>query len=222
MKTTHVLVDYENVPLKALPTLNVESCRVHVFLGPNNRKLNADFAEALQPFGDRAKYVRLEKSSKNALDFHIAFYLGKLAAQHAGDRFLIVSKDTGFDTLLEHLCEEKIDAIRVVTLDEAAAAKPIAVPLATPKKVQVPPAGTAAKSKKLVDYASMSTKELAKLAWGKLIKRKDKKPGTRKKLLSTLTADFAKQLDDQKLSEVVSQLEKSGHLKIDEKKVSYE
>lgn len=113
MKTTHVLVDYENVPLKSLPTLNVASCRVHVFLGPNNKKLTADFAEALQPFGDRAKYVRLKKSSKNALDFHIAFYLGKLAAEHAGDRFQIVSKDTGFDTLLEHLREEKIDAGRI-------------------------------------------------------------------------------------------------------------
>ena len=221
MKTTHVLVDYENVPLRSLPTLNVESCRVHVFLGPNNKKVPAKFAAALQVFGNRAQYVQLEKSSKNALDFHIAFYLGKLAAQHAGDRFQIVSKDTGFDTLLEHLRDEKINAVRVVTLDEAAAATPVPAPPATTQKASVQPSGVAAKSKKPVNYASMSTKELAKLAWEKLTKRKDKKPGTHKKLISTLTADFAGQLDGQKLSEIVNQLVKSRHLTIDEKKVVY-
>lgn len=222
MKTTYVLVDYENIPLKSLPTLNVESYRVYVFLGQNNKKLIADFAEALQPFGDRAKYVRLERSSKNALDFHVAFYLGKLAERHVGDRFQIVSKDTGFDTLIQHLREEKIDAVRVETLGAAAPAKRIEALSATTKTTRVQAEDKPANSKKPTDYTSMSNKELAKIAWEKLIKRKEKKPGTQKRLLSTLAAEFSRQLDDEKLSEIVTQLVKLRHFAIDNKKIVYE
>ena len=37
------------------------------------------------------------------LDFHIAYYLGDLAVKEPDADFYILSKDTGFDPLIEHL-----------------------------------------------------------------------------------------------------------------------
>ena len=47
--------------------------------------------------------VRLTEPGKNALDFHIAYYLGQLALKEPDAFFHIVSKDTGFDPLIQHL-----------------------------------------------------------------------------------------------------------------------
>ena len=62
-----------------------------------------NLARALQPFGADVKYVQMEGSGHNALDFHIAYYLGRLAVEHPEARFQIVSKDAGFDPLVAHL-----------------------------------------------------------------------------------------------------------------------
>jgi hypothetical protein len=71
--------------------------------------------------------IQSERSGKNALDFHISFYLGRLipeleravSATEKLTRFFVVSKDSGFDVLLGHVRELGYDARRVVTVREA-------------------------------------------------------------------------------------------------------
>jgi hypothetical protein len=60
-------------------------------------------ARALQAFGQDAEYVQMEGSGHNALDFHIAYYLGRLVVEYPEARFQIVSKDAGFDPMVAHL-----------------------------------------------------------------------------------------------------------------------
>ena len=72
MKTNYVLVDYENIQVKSLTLLKDECFRVRVFLGPNNTKLPIELVLAMQDLGERAEYIVLETSGRNALDFHIA------------------------------------------------------------------------------------------------------------------------------------------------------
>lgn len=81
MKTNYVLVDYENVQVKSLDLLREEHFRVTVFLGPNNTRLPVELVLAMQQLGERAQYVTLETPGSNALDFHIAYYLGALAKE---------------------------------------------------------------------------------------------------------------------------------------------
>jgi len=50
--------------------------------------------------GERAEYVRISGNGSNALDFHIAFYIGQLAAHEPDAYFHIISKVTGFDPLI--------------------------------------------------------------------------------------------------------------------------
>lgn len=62
--------------------------------------------------GERASYVKISRSGPNALDFHIAFYIGQLSLQDSSPYFHIISKDTGFDPLIQHLKGRKILAAR--------------------------------------------------------------------------------------------------------------
>lgn len=46
--------------------------------------LPLDFANAMQQLGERACYVKIGGTGRNALDFHLAFYLGELVQQDPG------------------------------------------------------------------------------------------------------------------------------------------
>lgn len=98
-----ILVDYENVRPSDFDPERQPDTRILVFLGPNQQKLPADLVMALQAFGPDARYIQCSAAGPNALDFHIAFYLGDLAPRHPGDQFHIVSKDKGFDPLVRHM-----------------------------------------------------------------------------------------------------------------------
>ena len=41
-------------------------------------KYSADVAEAWQPLGENVSFIRCAKAGRNAVDMHIAFYLGEL------------------------------------------------------------------------------------------------------------------------------------------------
>jgi hypothetical protein len=58
----------------------------------------------------------MQGSGKNALDFHIAYYLGKYAETDPRGVFRIVSKDKGFDPLVEHMRAAGIDCARAENL----------------------------------------------------------------------------------------------------------
>jgi hypothetical protein len=51
----------------------------------------------MQRLGEHARYVRIGGTGRNALDFHLAFYLGELVQRDPGGVFRVVSKDGGFD-----------------------------------------------------------------------------------------------------------------------------
>src|SRR6478735_8807173 len=99
MKANYVLIDFENVQVKSLELLKGDNFRVKVFLGPKNARLPVDLVLAMHNLGSSADYIVLEVSGANALDFHITYYLGQLAARDPDGHFCIISKDTGFDSL---------------------------------------------------------------------------------------------------------------------------
>ncbi len=102
-----ILVDYENVRPSDFHPDRQPDTRILVFLGPNQQKIPADLVMALQAFGPDARYIQCSAAGRNALDFHIAFYLGDLAPRHPDDQFHIVSADKGFDPLVRHMRAER-------------------------------------------------------------------------------------------------------------------
>jgi hypothetical protein len=113
MRTNYILIDFENVQPEAIELIPPEQFKVIVFVGAHQHKLPFEIAAALQKFGNRAEYVRISGHGRNALDFHITFYLGQLTSSDPAGFFHILSKDTGFDPLIEHLRGKKILIDRV-------------------------------------------------------------------------------------------------------------
>jgi len=72
----------------------------------------------MQALGERAQYVEIDGNGPNALDFHIAYYIGELAAADATGNFHIISKDRGFDPLIRHLKGKNIQVRRESDLAE--------------------------------------------------------------------------------------------------------
>ena len=194
MKSNFVLIDYENVQPEAMSALVEEHFNVIVFVGANQAKVSFDVASALQQLGDRAQYIKISGNGSNALDFHIAFYIGELASRHPNAFFHIVSKDTGFDPLIQHLKTRKILASRS-------------------KSVVDIPIVKAASSK--------SPSERIEIVVADLKRRGAAKPRTVKTLSSTIQAIFQKQLSDEEVTGLVSGLNKKGIVKISGTKVAY-
>ncbi len=112
MRTNFVLVDFENVQPKDLGLLKDDLFKVKLFLGPNQSKIPVALASSLQSLGNNAEYIVLETAGNNALDFHIAYYIGLLSAEDPSAFFHIISKDSGFDPLIKHLKGRKVFAQR--------------------------------------------------------------------------------------------------------------
>lgn len=118
MRTNVVLVDFESVQPRALDTLLDDHYRVVVFVGATQAKLPFEVVSTIQRLGERAEYVKITGSGPNALDFHIAFYIGQIAAHDPTAFFHVISKDTGFDPLIRHLKDRHIFAARSASIEE--------------------------------------------------------------------------------------------------------
>ena len=118
MPTNYVLIDFENVQPKNLNILANHPFKVFVFIGANQTKVPRHVAVAMQALGDKARYVEIDGSGPNALDFHIAYYIGELSAADPSGSFHVISKDRGFDPLIRHLKGKKIRVRRESDLAE--------------------------------------------------------------------------------------------------------
>ena len=144
MQIHYVLIDCENVQPDGMQRLQGEHFRVKLFVGSSQSKISLETAAAVQHMGKHAEYVRIAGNGPNALDFHIAYYLGRLAIEAPTAHFHIVSRDTGFDPLVAHLKAQKIAVVRSesvggIPLLKSKADKPVVVktPAAKPTKAAV-------------------------------------------------------------------------------------
>ena len=96
----HVLLDYENVqPTEDdLRAMVPDASQVWVFHGPHQHKVEQRFAS----FGDRVTAVPISKTGKNALDFHLSFYLGYIVSRNQAAEITVVANDKGYGPMLEH------------------------------------------------------------------------------------------------------------------------
>ncbi len=183
MRTNFVLIDLENVQPENLGLLTGGQFKVKVFAGGQQKNVSLDMAEALQPFGADAEYVRIEGHGKNALDFHIAYYIGRLAVECPGAFFHIISKDTGFDPLMRHLKSRKIYCLRWASIE--------AIPLVR-----------LLHSKSLPDRVNAVVESLCR--------RNSGRPRTLKTLGSAIRTLFQGSLSDEELEKILDSLKKRG------------
>lgn len=221
MKTHYILIDYENVPVKSLALLKGDRFRVGVFLGPKNTRLATEFVLAMRELGEQGNYIQLQAGGPNALDFHIAFYLGRLLEARAADSYHIISKDKGFDALVAHVSQtgiacERADSIEAMSCwpktapAKAAAAKPVepAAP-AAPAKAAAKPA-TKMKADQIVEKI---VRYLRGLEAGK--------PKSEKTLKGKIRNWCGAGYSDKEIDAVLARLQKQGLVTITDGKVTY-
>jgi hypothetical protein len=189
-----VLIDFENVQPKNLEILHNHSFKLYVFVGANQTKIPFDLAAAMQNLGKDAHYIKISGNGKNALDFHIAFYIGQLATQDPDGYFHIVSKDTGFDPLIKHLKTKKIRVQRQKDLAE--------IPF-----LRMP--------------SEASSDEKITLIVKNLIGRGQSRPRKIKTLCNTINSLFTPKMQESELMALVNELQKKKYITVNDDKVSY-
>jgi hypothetical protein len=131
----YLYIDYENVQDVNVDVIK-KTIKVAIIVGQEQSKVPLDLVQKTQPFGQAVDWIQVSGKGRNALDFFIAFFLGRDAALDPGKKFIIYSKDTGYDPLITYLNKTGIKARRIVSFHELNQAKAIEVDESGVRKVR--------------------------------------------------------------------------------------
>ena len=195
----HVFVDFENVHQVDVSVIGAKSVNFTLLLGAKQTKLDAGLVEKLMEHAASVQLIRLTSSGRNALDFALAYYVGRAVSVSPASFIHIISKDTGFDPLIEHLRSRHIHAQRHGSF--------ATLPFSPTTKA-----------------ATMATKvepgrqeEPLTRVLGRLRKNLTNRPKKKKTLLSHLKSQLGKDATDADAAGLLEKLQKAGHLSIGEK-----
>lgn len=194
MRKHVVLIDYENVQPRTLELLAPECFHVRLFVGASQSKLPFEIAESMHRLGERAEYIKISGDGSNALDFHIAFYLGVVSQSDRNACFYIVSRDKGFDPLIEHLKSMGIAVERVTAIG------------AIPEVANV-----------LDNPHELRFQTFAK----KLAQPKFPRPRTLKTLSRSIASFYQNQLSEEEIDGIVRRLIEQQTITVDGDKIAY-
>lgn len=194
MPTNYILIDLENVQPKNLNILLDHPFKIYVFVGENQNKIPFDLAETMQSFGENAKYIKISGNGKNALDFHLAFYLGTLSTKDTEGYYHIISKDTGFDPLVRHLRKTQIKIFRHKDLAEI-------------------PVLRISSARNIEEKMDAVIKNLAG--------RGQSRPRKVSTLSNTINSLFAEKLSESEMAQFITALKNKKYITVQQDKVSY-
>lgn len=211
----HVFVDFENVHHVDLSLIGAKAVSFTLLVGAKQTKLDTALVEKLMDHAASVQLIRLTSSGKNALDFALAYYLGRAVLADPTAYFHVVAKDVGYDPLIEHLRSRGFRARRhesFATLTFSAPPK-AAAPAAPGPPVPAPKAKATPKPKAAaagpVDHMARAVKRLRKSP--------KNRPNTKTKLLRDLKAKAGNNATDQDATAILDGLIKSGHISINDK-----
>lgn len=194
MKTNHVLIDYENVQPSVGAKLGSDVFKIVLFVDPTQLRVNFDTAQALQRKGDSAQYIKVNAAGKNALDFHIAYYIGRIAAKEPDAYFHVITEDKGLDPLIEHLCAADLKVSRHAAIEGISIVKADA---ANPRDDKL---------SSIIEY---------------LVRRGRQRPATMKTLQGSVSALFQPKLGSEETSSLLQELQAQGVFHCYQSKIVY-
>ena len=98
----HVFVDFENGQKINLALVGNKAVSLVLLIGMK-QKVSGELVERLMEYAASVQLIRLTLTGRNALDFTLAYYVGRAVLSDPTGYFHIISKDTGYDPLVEHL-----------------------------------------------------------------------------------------------------------------------
>ncbi len=109
-----ILIDFENIQKFDFDNIDTTNTSIAIFVGKSQNKIPFSLVEKAQSFGERLVWVKIAGDGKNNLDFHLAFELGRLSERMDKDvEIVILSKDSGYDSLIRYVNELGITTRRI-------------------------------------------------------------------------------------------------------------
>ncbi|MBM3330698.1 hypothetical protein FJY68_02460 [candidate division WOR-3 bacterium] len=176
-----LLVDFENVQQVELARLD-DSYRVIIFVGADQKSVPFDLVTRAQQLGSRVEWQKITGNGSNALDFFIAFQLGRVFDKSPRPECTILSRDKGFDPLVRFLNSGAMKCRRITSLGELHHKAVTAAPSV--------PAAEEPKLKRVVEVL------------GNLEKRG--RPRKRKTLSQAISAMFQKRIPTQEVERIIA------------------
>lgn len=204
----HLLIDFENIQPQNLDNLPTEDTHIWLFLGAVHKHLPIELVQSLLRFGERAHLVRLEKSGKNALDFYLSYYLGQITATDPNATIGIVSRDGGYDILVEHILanQHAQNIVRLVNVDEIQTA---------PTSILIEQNQNIARKPILPIFQAALTALRAPNAF-RPTRLHNLQLNLRKHILRDLIAEQDEAEQDNTIKIIINKLQKQGFIQIDE------
>ncbi len=211
MATNYVLVDFENVQ-PDLSMLANTSFKVKVFFGAKQQEGRVPFKllDAMLALGGNVEPIKVMRSGSNAVDMHIAYYIGRLIEKEPNSVIHIISGDSDFDPLVEYLKANGVHCTRAKSTTEIA--KLAHVKAAPARHAR---AATPITRKPHSDKLAPIIKHLHSLSG---------KPATRKKLAQTVANYFRHHggpLNDAAIEHIIDELIRMKYVSQSGTKVSY-
>ncbi len=115
--TTILFIDYENVTQVRLSSIQRPHLKIFIFVGCAQAKIPFELVREAHQLGAAVEWIGVEGMGPNTLDFHIVFHLGQISLQSPASNFVILSRDRGFDPLIQHLSKLGISCKRIENLE---------------------------------------------------------------------------------------------------------
>jgi hypothetical protein len=121
-KIEHILIDYENaeklIEAGELRWVEGSSVRVTVFCGPTQKKIRKELAFMMQSLGAKGTYVDVKTPGKNALDFHLAYWLGRFVSGEPDACYYVIAEDEDYDPLIKYMKEDGVKVWRLSSVGQ--------------------------------------------------------------------------------------------------------
>lgn len=129
------LIDYENTGVKGLYGIEKlqEDDLIVVFYGPKTGAVPFDDHVRISSAVSHVEYIKTSKTAKNYLDFQLTTYLGYLVAHTGIKEYCVVSKDSGYDSVVDFWKARGMSIVRRETISVEKPVKQTA--RRTPKQV---------------------------------------------------------------------------------------
>ncbi|MBS0579785.1 MAG: NYN domain-containing protein [Proteobacteria bacterium] len=187
-----LLVDFENIgkiDLTAVP----QGVKVALFFGAAQKTVPREFMEAALKLRERFEHVNAGGQGKNALDFHIAYYLGEYLTKSPRTECIILSRDKDFAPLVKHLVVRGFSVRTANTLRDAFPPRP-----AQEARRSAPAREPGAAQEDALEWLAGSAK--------------NRRPRTRKALAAHLYSHFSKKRSEADIQATIDRLLASGQL----------
>ena len=224
----HVFIDFENVHELDLSLVGRRGFQFTLMMGAQQTKLGVEVVEKLLQHSEAVQIIRLQSIGKNALDFALSYYVGQAVLSYPGGQYHIVSKDTGYDPLVQHLRSRQVAVSRhedfrdlIETRPQTAEAQSEASKTSVVKKVPSSKLnggdlGSVAHVTKRSTEAKPAGTELERVV--AFMKKSGNRPKREKTLLTCLAAFLQKDVTNPDLPKLIQRLIQSGRVKVDTQK----